>query len=180
MSLILCGFRGCGKTTLGRLLAEKLNLSFFDTDHWMNLRTGKSCSQIVKESGEAAFRNLEQKAIIQAGKERSQIIATGGGTLFHSNNAARLRMVGMLLYIDVPKNVLQARWQSHPPMLQDSFEELYKKRQPWYPVLAERKVSLTGENSLEAALEEIWEAIPLERFLLLQPGESRMAQQQGL
>jgi shikimate kinase len=75
----LIGFMGCGKTTVGRLLAARLGYAFLDLDRWLERRRGKSVRQIFQESGEEAFRDLESSALRELSSRRRVVIAAGGG-----------------------------------------------------------------------------------------------------
>ncbi len=75
----LIGFMGCGKTTVGRLLAARLGYAFLDLDQWLERRHGRSIRQIFQESGEEAFRDLESSALRELSSRRRVVIAAGGG-----------------------------------------------------------------------------------------------------
>jgi len=99
-NLILIGMPGCGKSTLGRLLAQKYGRDFLDTDEMILTTTGRSPAQIITEDGEAAFRTIESQIITMAGAATGKIIATGGGIVTREENYAPLAQNGILLFIN--------------------------------------------------------------------------------
>jgi shikimate kinase len=86
MSILLTGYRGSGKTTLGRLLADRLNRPFVDCDELIIRRAGKSIREIFAKDGEAAFRALESHAVGEVAKLHDHVVALGGGALGSEKN----------------------------------------------------------------------------------------------
>jgi shikimate kinase len=98
-NIVLIGMPGCGKTTIGRLLANKLGRRFIDTDSMIESRTGKTISQLF-ESGEEYFRKLETEAILALEEESACVISTGGGVVKRLRNMQSLKKNGIIFYID--------------------------------------------------------------------------------
>ena len=88
-NLVLCGFMGSGKSTIGRQLSEKLGMRFIDTDTYIEQKEGMTISQIFEEKGEEYFRELELETCRELSKLRGSIISTGGGTLLRDCNVTR-------------------------------------------------------------------------------------------
>lgn len=109
MNVILCGFMGSGKTTVGKLLAEHLGMDFVDTDHSIEADQGKSISRIFEEKGEDFFRDLEHEKCIEISKRDSLVVATGGGALTFDRNVHVLKNNGIIIYLDVPFEVVVER-----------------------------------------------------------------------
>ena len=86
MSVYLVGYRGSGKTTIGRRLADRLWLSFADSDERVIKEAGKSIREIFDSHGEAAFRDLEAKIVAELSKLSDHVIALGGGALLRDEN----------------------------------------------------------------------------------------------
>ena len=90
-NIILCGFMGCGKSTIGNLLSKKMGMAFIDLDAYIEKKENKSVSQIFADSGEEYFRQLERDAVKELAYKKSVILATGGGTLTFRENVDVLR-----------------------------------------------------------------------------------------
>ncbi|MBN1201604.1 MAG: shikimate kinase [Anaerolineae bacterium] len=82
-NIVLTGFMGTGKSTVGRLVADRLGLAFVDTDAIIEARDGRTIADIFAQDGEAAFRQLEADVCLQTASQRGQVIATGGGALLN-------------------------------------------------------------------------------------------------
>lgn len=93
-NIILTGFMGCGKTTVGKLLARQLRYAFVDTDHLIEERSGMSIPEIFRTSGEEAFRSLETTVARELGAGEGMVIATGGRLMLDPENARALEMSG--------------------------------------------------------------------------------------
>ena len=90
-NIILCGFMGCGKSTVGALLAKKTGMSFIDMDSYIEKKEQKTISSIFEEHGEEYFRALEREAAKELAEKNGLVIAAGGGTLVYQANVDTLR-----------------------------------------------------------------------------------------
>jgi shikimate kinase len=108
MRIFLIGYRGTGKSTVARLLAEKLGLQAIDADHELERRAGKTIRQIFAEDGEPAFRDLESALLVEFGQRDGVVIATGGGVVLRPENRAILR-TGRVVWLTAPAEVLWRR-----------------------------------------------------------------------
>ena len=126
---------GCGKSTLGSLLAKHNDLPFCDIDSAIELKEGCSISQIFAEKGELHFRRLEQQMLDEL-PGWTQIIACGGGLPCFEDNLLRIKQKGLVVYLEVPPRVLFARIQNEldRPLLKDwpAFEQLFLAREACY------------------------------------------------
>ncbi len=110
--LALVGYRGTGKTTVGRLLADRLGWPFADADHEIEARAGRAVASIFAEDGEPAFRDWEERVIVDlAGRERT-VIATGGGAVLRESNRAALRSVGFVAWLTADPETIARRISS--------------------------------------------------------------------
>ena len=98
-NLILIGMPGCGKSTIGRKLAKRLDLEFIDLDLMIEKTYGKKISDIFKEIGEKGFRQLESKALSESVKTEDRVIATGGGIVIVDGNLS-IAENGIIVFID--------------------------------------------------------------------------------
>ena len=85
--ILLCGFMGCGKTSVGQALSFRLRWEFLDTDAMIEKQEGKSIPQIFSQQGEPAFRQMEQQVARGLGRRKNAVISTGGGFLMGGNGA---------------------------------------------------------------------------------------------
>ena len=126
---------GCGKSTLGPLLAKQFDLPFLDIDALIEQREGRSISQIFSEQGELHFRQLEQQEINEL-PDVPQIVACGGGLPCFEDNLLRLKLKGLVIYLEAAPEVLYARIQNEMdrPLLQGwpAFEQLFLAREACY------------------------------------------------
>src|SRR3954469_16239897 len=91
MSIVLIGYRGCGKTTIGRRLADRWWWPFVDTDDMVVKKAGKSIADIFEQHGEKRFRDLEADAVKEAAKLQEHVIALGGGAVLRQENIDVMR-----------------------------------------------------------------------------------------
>ena len=89
--ILLCGFMGCGKTSVGQALSFRLRWEFLDTDAMIEKREGKSIPQIFSQQGEPAFRQMEQQVARGLGRRKNAVISTGGGFLMREETVRALR-----------------------------------------------------------------------------------------
>ena len=99
MNLVLIGLRGSGKSTVGRILAERIKWTFVDTDGIVEARAGMTIRELFEKSGEAAFRKLESDAVLECAAADCAVIATGGGAILDPNNAAVLKRNGFVVHL---------------------------------------------------------------------------------
>lgn len=147
----LIGFRACGKSTVGRLLAARMAWPFADADTVIEARLGMSISAYFKAHGEAAFRSAEADALSAIlGGEKPLVLATGGGAILREDNRDLLRQRGGLIaYLEAPVAVIQERLRHHSggrPSLTgasvvDEVPDLLAQRTPLYRELAQVTVS---------------------------------------
>jgi shikimate kinase / 3-dehydroquinate synthase len=124
--IVLVGLPGSGKTTVGRLVAERLGRPFVDTDELVERATGRTPAQLIEEQGEPAFRALERAAVTEACAIDGAIIASGGGAILDPLNRWAFKEHGLRVRLDAPVDVLAARLWATPvsrPLLGDRLNE---------------------------------------------------------
>ena len=132
-NLFLCGFMGCGKTSLGNAVSRKLGCPLIDLDQYIVKQAGMSVPQIFDTFGEAGFRERETLALKELSQCNGVIIATGGGALVSPVNAKICRDNGIVVYIDVDFDTCYQRLQgdSNRPLAakpQEELRQLYQAR----------------------------------------------------
>jgi shikimate kinase len=105
----LVGYMGCGKSTLGRRLAEYAGLQFIDMDHYIEKRNCKTVPQIFDEEGESEFRKKERKALEELSEFTDVVIATGGGAPCFFDNMELMNHTGKTTYLNIHPKILASR-----------------------------------------------------------------------
>lgn len=108
-NIVLVGFMGTGKTTVGRLLANKLNRQFIDVDRKIEENCGMPVSEIFKVQGESFFRQQEQQAIKDFLPQANAVVATGGGAVLSSENVANLKNHGLMICLAATADSIVSR-----------------------------------------------------------------------
>ena len=159
MRIFLIGMPGSGKSTIGRYLAESLNLPLFDLDKLIEQSINKSITELFDEVGENGFRQLEKEILDKLIADQARgVISAGGGTPCFYDNLKTMKEEGKTIYIDVPLETLVARTErsSKRPLLQgnprEKIEELLKSRQDIYRQ-ADIVILTKGRESLDVARE---------------------------
>ncbi|MCZ7644479.1 MAG: shikimate kinase [Planctomycetota bacterium] len=168
MNLVLIGLRATGKSTCGRLLAERLTWDFVDTDELVCERAGRTVREIFEEGGEELFRGLESEIVKQVARKQETVIATGGGAILDPENVADLRRQGFVVHLAASPRELARRIEAdantqalRPKLLGGAgyFEELQKlmlSRASKYSEARDAEVQVEGRTP-----EQIVDAILL-------------------
>lgn len=163
-TVFLCGFMGCGKSTVGKLLAKKLGCGFVDMDEYIVEKQGMSISQMFAEKGEDYFRNAETEAVKEL-SEKSGVIACGGGAMLRKVNADIANSAGTVVFIDVPFERCYARIsgdKNRPIVANNTKEELGLIFEGRAPVYKENSaLTADGSGSPEEIAERIINALKI-------------------
>ena len=154
--LILIGLPASGKTSAGRLLAQRLAMPFFDCDDAIAAAAGQSIPDIFARQGEEGFRQLESRVLRELCGREGCVIATGGGAVLREENRRLLRQSGTVFWLDRPlEDIMSTDFRTGRPLLaagRRALETLAAQRQPLYAACACHRI---GEPVLERAVEEI-------------------------
>ena len=160
-SIFLVGMMGAGKTSVGRVLAKRLQKTFYDSDHVIEDRTGVKIPVIFEIEGEAGFRVRESAVLDELTALRDIVLATGGGAVLSEENRDRLRTRGTVVYLRASVRDLlnRTRHDKNRPLLQAAdprarLSELYEKRDPLYREVAHLTVD-TGSQSLTSLVNRL-------------------------
>lgn len=162
MTIFLCGFMGCGKTTVGEILAKKLGLPLIDTDAYIVEQEGKSIPDIFAQDGEPYFRKKEAEAI-RTLCTRNAVISCGGGAMLNPDSADYARKNGAVVLLDESFDTCYGRIQgdTNRPIVQRSTREelhqLFDKRSGIYRAHASHVIP--GGVSPEEMAERIMAAV---------------------
>jgi shikimate kinase len=117
--------------------------------------TGKHPSEIIKESGESAFRDIETKALREVAKKSGIIIATGGGIVKRGENIPLLRQNGRIIYLDCDTSELPVTPDRPLSASREAIEELYRTRHPLYVAAADASVTISHQNDVKINANEV-------------------------
>ncbi|MBU3664506.1 MAG: shikimate kinase [Chthoniobacterales bacterium] len=160
-NLVLVGFMGSGKSSVGRILASLTGYALVDTDTLVTLEAGMSIPAIFKQHGEAHFREIETRVLRSLVGRLGLIVATGGGVIISADNRAILPQIGPVVWLDAtPEQLHQRVKHSKRPLLRTAdprrtLEELYRAREPLYREAATVRIDsgkLSHRQTAEAVL----------------------------
>ncbi|MCP4594102.1 MAG: shikimate kinase [bacterium] len=172
-NVVLIGYRGSGKTTVGRLLAGRLACAFIDTDALIVERAGKSIAEIFAGDGEPVFRSLEADIIAEVASRSKIVLSAGGGAVLRAQNVEHLRACGTVFWLTADARTLWSRISgdaataANRPALTEhdglaEVEHLLREREPHYSACAHHRIDVGGGTAGEAA-EEIRVIVERER-----------------
>jgi shikimate kinase len=147
-NLVLIGFMGSGKTTVGRRVGEHLGLPFVDIDDVVVAEAGQAIAEIFRTQGEPAFRRLESRALYATLRRSGQVVAPGGGAVMSDENSRRVTDDNLVVYLRASSRALLRRVRASPmvrPLVDARFRELLEARLPRYQE-AEVTIETTGRT----------------------------------
>lgn len=152
---------GAGKSTIGRQLARKLNLTFFDSDKIIEERTGVSIPTIFEIEGEQGFRDREEQVIAELATMPGVLLATGGGSVLRETNRTCIKQGGFVIYLRASAEQLfhRIKHDKNRPLMQtanplQTLRDLLKVREPLYMEVADLIVP-TGKQKVHVVLRDI-------------------------
>lgn len=161
-TVFLCGFMGCGKTTVGTLLAKKLGCKFYDLDKYIEDKAQMTIPEIFNKFGEEHFRSLESDAIAEF-KDKKGVVATGGGALLSEKNEKIANECGITVFIDTDFEICYNRIkgdENRPIAFNSTKEQLKERFDARYPLYkAHSGMSCDGNDSPLNIAERIYELI---------------------
>ncbi len=161
-NIILIGPMGSGKSTIGQLLAQRLNRDFYDSDFYIEERTGVDIPRIFDVEGEEGFRQRETRAIQELISLDNVVLATGGGSVMREENRQLLRRNSFIIFLDtsVEQQLERLRHDKKRPLLQtenprERLQKLLAERKPVYMELADLRVPTDRKFARRVAAEII-------------------------
>jgi shikimate kinase len=165
-NIILIGPMGSGKSTIGQLLAQRLNREFLDSDHYIEGRTGVDIPRIFDIEGEDGFRLRETRALEELTHRKNLVLATGGGSVTREENRKLLRNAGFIIFLDTSVNqqLERLKHDKKRPLLQTEnprqrLEKLFEQRKPLYLELADLRIP-TDRKFARKVVTEIYQKLP--------------------
>lgn len=153
-NIVLIGMPSSGKTTIGRMLEERLGKQFVDVDNVIIEKAGMSIPEIFEKSGEEGFRTIETEVAIDLAKKNNLIIATGGGTIKREVNMDHLRLNGVTIFIDRDVDKLISSDPNRPlSKSKEALQQMHAERYPLYVKYA--AYIAVNNNTIEETVEEI-------------------------
>ena len=154
-NIVLIGMPGCGKSTIGALLAERLHRKIVDADAEIIRLAGKTIPEIFAQDGEVVFRDWETKALAQLGKQSGLVIATGGGCVTRQRNYPLLHQNGSIFWLRRDTSLLPT--DGRPLSQRNSLSDMYETRRPLYEAFADFSVdnNSTAEETVRAILAHL-------------------------
>lgn len=160
-NIVLIGFMGTGKSTVGLKIAEKLKMEFIDMDREIEKVAGMSISELFRKHGEIRFRSEEKLMAEKLSNKKNVVIATGGGIVLQEENIEALRKNGILICLDAePEDIFERvnRKRGSRPLLKknlqvEDIEEMLNARESYY-ACADFRVNTSGKE-LEAVVNDV-------------------------
>ncbi len=165
-NVVLCGFMGCGKSTVGKNLARKTGRRFIDMDAYIESRQGMTVSEIFEKLGEQGVRDIEHEVCVELSDMNNLIIASGGGAFTFKRNVEAFKGKDKIVFLDVKLDVIKQRLKNDTrrPLLQRPdrdrvMEELYNRRLPVYRDAAD--IIVEGQSTPLKTAYAVIEAVRL-------------------
>lgn len=161
-TVFLCGFMGCGKSTAGKLLADKFSCGFYDMDEYITQKEKMEIPRIFAEKGEKYFRERETAAIRELA-ETGGVVACGGGAMLKKENAEIAAENGIAVYIEVPFDICYSRiaGDTNRPIVmnntRDELELIYESRVPVYK--ENSGITVSGDGTAEEVARRIYDKL---------------------
>lgn len=162
-NIVLIGFMGSGKTTIGRILARSLDMKFIDIDRCISMKEKRTIPEIFEEHGEKYFRDLERSIIEEESKDNNIVISTGGGAIIDNVNIKNLKSTSFVVYLDCDVNTIYERVKRSKtrPLLTNSedmlqtIQDLYDKRQTLYKISSDFSIKIDSNTNIYDSVEKI-------------------------
>jgi len=163
MRIILIGFMGVGKTTIGKIIAKKLKLNFVDMDNYIEKREGKSISKIFEDYGEQHFRKLESESLKDLIKSDNIVISTGGGIVTTKENSDILKKEKIVIFLDantqtilnnLSKEIDKRPLLSNSNNVENTISNLLNERYEKYNSICDIKIDI-NEKNIEEVVSQI-------------------------
>ena len=166
MNIYLIGMMGSGKSTVGKILAKKMDLPFMDLDHYIEVKSNKSISEIFKNDGEPHFRELESEALSHIEKSKI-LVACGGCIVLNKINRDKLRSTGkvVLLKASIPEIAKRLKDAVDRPLLQENerlqeLTKIWSERKDYYKETAHIILNTDGQSPNDIS-EDIFKQVLL-------------------
>ena len=152
-NIFIVGAMGSGKSTIGKLLAKKLQRKFLDTDHEIEVNTNHDISTIFEKFGEDVFREKETEILNKLKDKENHVISTGGGIILKDENINLMKDIGTLVFLDISleTQIKRVKYRKHRPLLKNSNLEIELKklkinRDPIYNKISDYIIEVSSKD----------------------------------
>ena len=158
-NIVLIGMPGCGRSTIGYRMSQKINYSFFDADKYLEEKENRIISDIFSKEGEEYFRKLETKYLEDLSKKEQIIISTGGGAVKKKENIDTLKQNGIIIFLDRTIEDISKENHENRPLLQniENLWKLYDERINLYRKYAD--IIIKNDDDMDVVTERIITAL---------------------
>ena len=159
-NIVLIGMPGSGKTTVGKVLSRVLGKDFLDTDKIIEEKYGNAPSEIIREKGEQAFRDIESQVCLELQNKTGAVIATGGGAILREENVSALKKNGVLIFLDRKFENIRPTRDRPLSDSKDKLAEVFKTRYPIYCGAAD--IHIRSSENVRRTVDGILRALDLQ------------------
>ena len=164
MNITLIGMAGAGKSTIGRVLAKRLDYTFIDVDHLITENTGMPLQTLIDNEGDSALIRLEEEAILKLGQVDSCIISPGGSVVYSEKAMGHLKKISKIVFLDasfrsITRRLPNARKRGIVGLRDRSLKELFEERMALYRKYADFSIKLKGKENINEVAEKIIELV---------------------
>lgn len=164
MNITLIGMAGAGKSTVGRVLAKRLDYTFIDVDRLITENIGMPLQTLIDNEGDSALIRLEEEAILKLGQVDSCIISPGGSVVYSEKAMEHLKKISKIVFLDAPfrsiiRRLPNARKRGIVGLRDRSLKELFEERMTLYRKYADFSIKLKGKENINEIAEKIIELV---------------------
>jgi shikimate kinase len=162
MNITLIGMAGAGKSTIGRVLAKRLDYTFIDVDHLITKNTGMNLQTLIDKQGDSALIRFEEEAIIRLGKVDRCVISPGGSVVYSEKAMEHLKNISKIIFLDatfrsIARRLPNVRKRGIVGLRDRSLKELFEERMVLYHKYADFSIKLRGKEKIQEIAEKIVE-----------------------
>ena len=161
-NIIIVGAMGSGKSTIGKLLAKKLDKKYIDTDYEIEVNNNCDISTFFERYGETSFREKESEILGALADINNHVISTGGGIILKEENINLLKEIGLIVFLDIglKAQIKRVKYRKHRPLLKNDdlyiqLKKLKKNRDPIYISISDYIIDVSNKDK-NAVVEEIY------------------------
>ena len=161
-NIIIVGAMGSGKSTIGKLLAKKLDKKYIDTDYEIEVNNNCDISTFFERYGETSFREKESEILSALADINNHVISTGGGIILKEENINLLKEIGLIVFLDIglKAQIKRVKYRKHRPLLKNDdlyiqLKKLKKNRDPIYNSISDYIIDVSNKDK-NTVVEEIY------------------------
>ena len=158
-NIVLIGMPASGKSTIGKLLSQKINYEYYDTDKYLERKEKRKISDIFEKNGEEYFRDLETKYLKKLSHKQKLIISTGGGVVKREENIIELKKRGIIIFLSRKVEDIAKENHENRPLLKDTnnIHKLYSERIELYKKYAD--ITIGNNDTLFNVVDKLYNTL---------------------